>query len=176
MVGTLTVQNLQGPASGANAGKIIIPSGHTLDASAGLIPPDGSIIQVSNAQTTTYQTWISTSWINIWTPSFTPLSSSSTLHFIVSMNYLPEASNAYDTYMDWNNDNGVYYYAMSKAASITGWIQGNFCVTYSAPSGTTSAAQLRIQSRGNGANTSYHNYPGTGNNARSSVTMFEVAG
>lgn len=30
MAGTLTVQNLQGPSSGANANKVIIPSGQTL--------------------------------------------------------------------------------------------------------------------------------------------------
>ena len=46
MVGTLTVQNLQGPASGANANKVIIPSGHTLDASAGFVPSAGQIVQV----------------------------------------------------------------------------------------------------------------------------------
>ena len=34
MAGTLTVQNIQGPASGANANKIILPSGQTLDAAA----------------------------------------------------------------------------------------------------------------------------------------------
>lgn len=45
MVGTLTVQNLQGPASGANANKVIIPSGHVLDASAGFVPPAGSVVQ-----------------------------------------------------------------------------------------------------------------------------------
>lgn len=47
MVGTLTVQNLQGPASGANANKVIIPSGHTLDASGGtLVPSAGAVVQV----------------------------------------------------------------------------------------------------------------------------------
>jgi hypothetical protein len=39
MVGTLTVQNLQGPTSGANANKVIIPSGHTLAA-------EGHVVQV----------------------------------------------------------------------------------------------------------------------------------
>lgn len=48
MVGTLTVQNIQGPASGANANKIIIPSGQTLDASAGFVPPAGSVVQLIN--------------------------------------------------------------------------------------------------------------------------------
>ena len=64
MVGTLTVQNLQGPASGANANKVIIPSGHTLDASAGFVPSAGQIVQVkewwSNAGTniTVADTWV----------------------------------------------------------------------------------------------------------------------
>ena len=39
MAGTLTVQNLQGPASGANANKIIVPSSHELYAA-------GHVIQV----------------------------------------------------------------------------------------------------------------------------------
>jgi hypothetical protein len=47
MVGTLTVQNLQGPTSGANANKVIIPSGQTLDASGGtLVPSAGAVVQV----------------------------------------------------------------------------------------------------------------------------------
>lgn len=47
MAGTLTVQNLQGPSSGANANKVIIPSGHTLDASGGtLTPSSGQVVQV----------------------------------------------------------------------------------------------------------------------------------
>lgn len=45
MAGTLTVQNLQGPSSGANANKIIVPSGQTLDASNGFVAPAGHIVQ-----------------------------------------------------------------------------------------------------------------------------------
>ena len=46
MVGTLTVQNLQGPTSGANANKVIIPSGHVLDVSGGtLVPSAGQIVK-----------------------------------------------------------------------------------------------------------------------------------
>ena len=46
MVGTLTVQTIQGPTSGANANKVIIPSGHTLDASGATITPSaGQIVQ-----------------------------------------------------------------------------------------------------------------------------------
>ena len=43
MAGTLTVQNIEGPSSGANANKIIIPSGQTL------IPSSGGIIQVQKS-------------------------------------------------------------------------------------------------------------------------------
>ena len=49
MAGTLTVQNLQGPSTGANANKIIIPSGQTLDASAGFVPPAGAVIQIKQS-------------------------------------------------------------------------------------------------------------------------------
>lgn len=43
-MGTLTVQTLQAPTSGANANKVLIPSGHTLDASAGTILPSANQI------------------------------------------------------------------------------------------------------------------------------------
>ena len=47
MAGTLTVQNLQGPTSGANANKIIVPSGQTLDVSGGTFTPSaGQVVQV----------------------------------------------------------------------------------------------------------------------------------
>ena len=46
MSGELIVQTLKGPTSGANANKIIVPSGHTLDASAGFVPPAGHVVQV----------------------------------------------------------------------------------------------------------------------------------
>ncbi len=44
---TLTVQTLQAPTSGANANKVIIPSGHTLDASNGLLTPADHVIQTA---------------------------------------------------------------------------------------------------------------------------------
>jgi len=64
MAGTLTVQNLQGPTSGANANKVIIPSGQTLDASEGFTPPAGSVVQVvtvqdgSNSNITVANAWV----------------------------------------------------------------------------------------------------------------------
>jgi len=47
MASELIVQTLKGPTSGANANKVIIPSGQTLDASAGgFTTPAGHVIQV----------------------------------------------------------------------------------------------------------------------------------
>ena len=48
MASELTVQTLRGPTSGANADTVLIPSGQTLDASNGFIPPEGSVVQVQN--------------------------------------------------------------------------------------------------------------------------------
>lgn len=56
MAGTLTVQNIQGPSSGANANKIIIPAGQTLDtSSATLVPSAGQIVQVLASNTAEFQ-------------------------------------------------------------------------------------------------------------------------
>ena len=60
---TLVVENLNGPTSGGNANKIIIPSGQTLDASAGtILPSAGQIIQVKHAHITSATTFSSTSY------------------------------------------------------------------------------------------------------------------
>ena len=42
MAGTLTVQNIEGPSSGSNANKVIIPSGQTLDVSGATLHKSGS--------------------------------------------------------------------------------------------------------------------------------------
>ena len=56
MAGTLTVQNIEGPSSGANANKIIIPSGQTLDVSGGTLTPSaGQIVQVVSTTSKSHQ-------------------------------------------------------------------------------------------------------------------------
>jgi hypothetical protein len=45
MASEIIVQTIKGPTSGANANKVIIPSGQTLDASNGFVAPAGSVIQ-----------------------------------------------------------------------------------------------------------------------------------
>ena len=65
MASELIVQTIQGPSSGANANKVIIPSGHTLDASGGtLVPSAGQIVQVANRLDTSSSGTTSTSYVN----------------------------------------------------------------------------------------------------------------
>ena len=42
---TLHVENLKGLSSGGNANKIIVPSGQTIDASAGTLVPSGRLFK-----------------------------------------------------------------------------------------------------------------------------------
>ena len=58
MASELSVQTIKGPASGGNANKILVPSGQTLDASAGtLVPSAGAVVQVVESVRTV---WTST--------------------------------------------------------------------------------------------------------------------
>lgn len=77
MAGTLTVQNLQGPSSGANANKIIVPSGQTLYA-------PGHVISVNRIHLDTEQTTATTSFIDVSNGSVTVTPKSSSSTFLVS--------------------------------------------------------------------------------------------
>jgi len=71
MAGTLTVQNLQGPSSGANANKVLIPSGQTLYA-------PGHVIQYKSTLTNTTTTLSPPSGqVTILSLTFTPHSADS---------------------------------------------------------------------------------------------------
>ena len=52
MASEIIVQTIKGPTSGANANKVIIPSGQTLDASNGFIAPSGHTVQVGHSRST----------------------------------------------------------------------------------------------------------------------------
>ena len=80
MASEIIVQTIKAPTSGANANKVIIPSGVTLDASGGgLTTPAGHVIQVVQAGSSSD---VSTSSTNTWTDTnlfvdITPSSSNS---------------------------------------------------------------------------------------------------
>jgi hypothetical protein len=77
MAGTLTVQNLQGPSSGANANKIIVPSGQELHAA-------GHVVSASRIDLDTEQTFTSASFIDVTNGSITVTPKTSNSTFIVT--------------------------------------------------------------------------------------------
>ena len=96
MAGTLEVQKIQGPTSGANANKIIVPSGQTLDASGGtLVPSAGQVVQTEHGVTTTMTTNTSANtWVDVsLSASITPTSASNKILVTYSAQNL-----AYNTY------------------------------------------------------------------------------
>jgi hypothetical protein len=78
MASELYVETLKGLTSGDNANKVIIPSGQTLDASAGgFTTPAGHVIQVVTATSTSAGATTSTSYVSYMSASITPSSTSS---------------------------------------------------------------------------------------------------
>ena len=95
MASELIVQTLKGPTSGANANKVIIPSGQTLDIDA-WSPPAGTVVQVVSNRVTSAQALntSSTSYADIpgMTVTITPISTSSTVFIIFDMHiYMAES-------------------------------------------------------------------------------------
>lgn len=70
MASELIVQNLKGPASGSNANKVIIPSGHTLDASSGFTPPTGHVVKTSTWKPSFSSTLATTTMTDLATATF----------------------------------------------------------------------------------------------------------
>lgn len=93
MASDLTVQTIRGPGSGANANKVIVPTGQTLtleDKLAYSNMPSGSVIKVLQAfKTDTFST-TSTSLVDVagLSITITPNSSSSKFLIMVNMTYL----------------------------------------------------------------------------------------
>lgn len=84
---TIKVENLTGITSGANANKVIVPAGQTLDASgATLVPPAGHMVQhVYQRRNADISTSSNSAYITAASISFTPLYANSKLELY--MNY-----------------------------------------------------------------------------------------
>ena len=174
MASELTVQTLRGPTSGADANKIIIPPGHTLDASSGLEMPAGSLVQIKTVTTGHNVNWSTAAWNDVWRPVFTPKYSDSLLTFSININVLNEASNTTDLWVGWRGLGGQYNYGFGKSGNLSGWNQNNNSITYSVTANTVEENSLWIQLRAASGVVSYFNYNSGNGNARSSVTMWET--
>lgn len=121
MAGTITVQNIQGPSTGANANKILIPSGQTLYA-------PGHVLQVVQSTTSTRVTTNSTANVDTTLEaSITPISTSSKVLVTVSQHGLDKRTdNAYLELVLYANGssiyqpNGQFMYNNSTSVQATG--------------------------------------------------------
>jgi len=123
MASELIVQTLKGPTSGANANKVIIPSGQTLDVSSGTFTKaieTGEVLQVvththngaySGSNSGTGGTIGYGTGITYTTFSFTPKSASSTLLFQSSVMQAYETTNSGDGFFAALTDGTSTVYA-----------------------------------------------------------------
>jgi len=97
---TLVVENLNGPTSGGNANKVIVPSGQTLDASAGtLVPSAAQMVQnVVGSRWTTQTVNNSTSYVDLTSLAITPKYSNSLIK--VCFSYMAGGGHALRLYRD----------------------------------------------------------------------------
>ena len=104
MASELIVQTIQGPSSGSNANKVIIPSGHTLDASGGtLVPSEGQVVQVKRKRILGSTSHTSSTYTAIgYALSFSAKNSSSLLKISVDLNVSIGNVTSTDGGMKWS--------------------------------------------------------------------------
>jgi hypothetical protein len=187
MAGTLEVQTIQGPSSGANANKVIIPSGHTLDASGGtLVPSAGAVVQVVEATSSTPNSFNTTSgWLSL-TASITPKSSTSLILVKVHLDGITRTdddASSYGKLLVYRNRGAANETYLRPFGYPMGWSSVDNA------SGTTAYAQM-IDSPSTTSSTSYDLYwqhiAGTFSvqefnrdgspNCVSSIVLMEIAG
>ena len=87
MASEIIVQTIKAPTSGANANKVIIPSGVTLDASAGTLKPSaGALVKVDTVRSTTEVQVTTGGYVTIFDGNFTPLYNNSIIYIDLCTN------------------------------------------------------------------------------------------
>ena len=150
MAGTLTVQNIEGPSSGANANTIIVPSGQTLTA-------PGHVIQYVYRTPVNAGFSTTTTGSNLDVPDFyvdiTPKFSNSIIVFKTTHTAQTGATSQYGRYRvaDSNNSYAVFNTNTDIAATGfqgTSWVDTPIQATNLA--GTTNTMRLQLQVTVNG--------------------------
>lgn len=111
MASELYVETLKGLTTGDNANKVIIPSGQTLDASAGgFTTPAGHVIQVVHATATSAVQNTTTSFVDTGlSGTITPTSTSSKILVIISQHMEVDRD---------SNTNGSHYKVLRDSTSL----------------------------------------------------------
>ena len=163
---TIKVENLKGLTSGANANKIIVPSGQTLYA-------PGHIVQVLSMRTDNSRSTTSTSLSDTdMTLTITPKSASSKIMII---------ANFYEVYKQGGNTSPMF--AINRGGTIIGDHQGstqaytdvneyeNVHIVYVDEPSTTSATVYKMQFKSSNGNTVVIN----GDNTQNHFILMEIA-
>jgi len=148
MAGTLTVQNLQGPSSGANANTVLIPSGQTLYA-------PGHVLQVVQAASTTeLQTTTAATWLDVGAVlTITPTQTSSKIYLSNSATGIVRATVALSIGMRLmrNINNGGWSLVSQRArqayygSNLNDYTQIHYGYEYLDSPNTTQAIQYKVQ-------------------------------
>ncbi len=186
MASELIVQTLKGPTSGANANKVIIPAGQTLDASAGGITlpagTGGKVLQVRNRLKSNMEAYNSGAWHTVLEDDITPSSASST---ILITGIVAFAMAAGDGMVRIERNGTVVGVGTegSNLSGIAGQASGSYnamtalaaCSYQDSPTSST-AVTYKLQVRGD--NTVYVNRRGVGTDFGSGtyLTLMEIAG
>jgi hypothetical protein len=150
MASELIVQTLKGPTSGANANKIIVPSGQTLDASAGVLTPSaGAFLQTQYVEVNTEITNASSTWANTglslnFTPNF---SNSKVLVTLLFSDARVNAANSNFQVKLLRNNVDVREFAPYALYNAASNLHGAFVGSYLETANTTSQVTYNVQFR-----------------------------
>jgi len=165
---TLHVENLKGPTSGANANKIIVPSGQTLTA-------PGHVVQAAFTTNNLMTSNTSTSYQDLLSVSFTPKFDNSMLFIISTIRY-QEATSNNDIKVRITHD-GSNLIDISRYFNYSGdsnLIQTSTIQAFLSSTGSTSARDIKVQAGQYSTGTSYFNVNGTTGN-ECSLFIQEIA-
>ena len=178
---TIKVENLKGLTSGANANKIIVPSGQTLDASAAtLVPSAGAVVQVVESTRTVWSNTATAYFVSTGhSVAITPTSTSNKILLMGQMNgtYM-SSSNAYMQIKLYKNSSDIAWLASNYGQNANGHIGESFSWSYLDSPSTTSATTYELYYRApyGGTTVGYNNYAINGNNTtRSNIIAMEIS-
>ena len=174
-MGTLTVQTLQAPTSGANANKVLIPSGQSLDASSGLTTPAGHVIQVVTSNKTNSTQITSTSAVDTGlSVSITPKFNTSKI--FISLSTLGICYNTQYIIHKLLRDSTIIY-GDAGYNNNNYWMPLNYAINHLDSPATTSAITYKTQAYiSNSGGDLRFNYNGDGSAHTASITAMEIAG
>ena len=153
MASVLQVEELRGSTTGANANKIIIPSGQTLEVAGDWTPPAGTVIQhqYRNVVNSGFSTASSGVLITDWYVDITPKYANSVLYFTTTVTCNLDASTGHARFDIYDsNASAVWAEDTAKTISASGYYTntGEFVTTpviYANTAGTTSAMRLYLR-------------------------------